>query len=93
MTLRKSIAVYPEGHRNTSPDPLPIKHGFIRVFEIYLITNLLQYAFDKDKLIQIICAYGIEKVINEKQLKLDNEYVNKLVDSNYQTCDNSEVLY
>ena len=30
-TLRKSLIVYPEGHRNTTDKPLPLKKGFIRV--------------------------------------------------------------
>eukprot|EP00826_Nyctotherus_ovalis_P030032 TRINITY_DN2383_c0_g6_i1.p2 TRINITY_DN2383_c0_g6~~TRINITY_DN2383_c0_g6_i1.p2 ORF type:complete len:158 (+),score=0.93 TRINITY_DN2383_c0_g6_i1:511-984(+) len=30
-TQRRSLIVYPEGHRNTKSHPLPLKKGFIRV--------------------------------------------------------------
>ena len=30
-TQRRSLIVYPEGHRNTTDHPLPLKKGFIRV--------------------------------------------------------------
>lgn len=32
-TFRRSLIVYPEGHRNSKDDPLPLKKGFIRVMK------------------------------------------------------------
>jgi len=55
-TLRKSLIVYPEGHRNLTDKPLPLKKGFIR------------YSWERKRTIQIIMAFGLEEALDEKKL-------------------------
>ena len=57
-TVRRSLIVYPEGHRNLTDKPLPLKRGFIR------------YAFERKNPVQIVMAFGLEDAINEKKLEI-----------------------
>jgi len=60
FTQRKSLIVFPEGHRNTTNYPLPLKKGLIRV-------SLIQFAFERKLRIQFIMAFGHEMSIDEKR--------------------------
>ena len=60
FTQRKSFIVFPEGHRNTTNNPLPLKRGLIRVFSF-------QYAYERKYNIQLVMAFGHEESIDEKK--------------------------
>lgn len=48
------LIVYPEGHRSTSPKPLPLKKG------------MLQFAWSRSMPVQVVASSGKEGVISEK---------------------------
>ncbi|OMJ71624.1 hypothetical protein SteCoe_30119 [Stentor coeruleus] len=54
-TGRMHLIVYPEGHRNLTNKPLPLRTGMIR------------YAFSRKMPIQIFICNGYDEVINEKK--------------------------
>jgi len=51
------ILVYPEGHRNTSKELLPLRRG------------MLHYAHSRKMLVQLVTAAGKEEVLSEKDMK------------------------
>ena len=59
FTLKKGLIFYGEGHRNPSPDPLPLKKGMIR------------YSYERKIPIQMVMAFGVENVMLEKELRVD----------------------
>jgi len=74
-TIRKSLIVYPEGHRNLKSEPLPLK------------TGMLRYAFERKCPVQIIMGFGIENAMNEKAKTVQRRgnivqyYVDEAIDS------------
>ena len=61
-TLRRSLIVYPEGHRNITDHPLPLKKGFIRV-----ISAIKQYSYERKRTVQIVIAFGLEEALDEQR--------------------------
>lgn len=55
---QKGLNVYPEGHRNLLPDPLPLKRG------------MLKYCHSRKMLLQIVITRGKERLMSEKQLRV-----------------------
>eukprot|EP00831_Metopus_contortus_P064014 TRINITY_DN5703_c0_g1_i3.p2 TRINITY_DN5703_c0_g1~~TRINITY_DN5703_c0_g1_i3.p2 ORF type:complete len:178 (-),score=62.34 TRINITY_DN5703_c0_g1_i3:154-687(-) len=60
-TLRRSLLVYPEGHRNLKDEPLPLKFGMIR------------YAYERKRKVQILIAFGLEDSINERAMTINTK--------------------
>lgn len=58
---QKGLNVYPEGHRNLLPEPLPLKRG------------MLKYCHSRKMLLQIIITRGKERLLSEKQLRVGFE--------------------
>ncbi|GHP04690.1 hypothetical protein PPROV_000344300 [Pycnococcus provasolii] len=80
VAIEKAVVVYPEGHRNRSDKPLPIRTGTLR------------YAFDRNVHVQVMVAEGKERVINEAQLVTRRSpnvvtvsYSDPIVPKNYST--------
>lgn len=48
--------IYPEGHRNLSPDPLPLRSGMLR------------YAYTRGLLVQIFIGHGYDRMLNQHSL-------------------------
>lgn len=55
---QKGLNVYPEGHRNLLPDPLPLKRG------------MLKYCHSRQMLLQIVITRDKERLLSEKQLRV-----------------------
>ena len=61
FTHRKSLVVYPEGHRNVTYQPLPLKLGMI------------EYAYYNRQPVQICIAFGLEDLIDDKKLLINDK--------------------
>ena len=51
--VRNNIVVYPEGHRNLAPDPLPLR------------TGMLRYAYSRKLALQIYVGHGYDETLNQ----------------------------
>eukprot|EP00824_Muranothrix_gubernata_P007499 TRINITY_DN1955_c0_g1_i1.p1 TRINITY_DN1955_c0_g1~~TRINITY_DN1955_c0_g1_i1.p1 ORF type:complete len:270 (+),score=14.91 TRINITY_DN1955_c0_g1_i1:11-820(+) len=61
FTTKKSLIIYPEGHRNVSSEPLTLKKGMIK------------YAWTRKLPIQVIIAFGLKDMMEEKKLRVNLE--------------------
>jgi 1-acyl-sn-glycerol-3-phosphate acyltransferase len=71
---RHSLLVYPEGTRNNTLNPLPLKHGFTKVTLLdFPVHDFIKNSWIKSIPIQVILSYGLDEIVAEKKFKLKIE--------------------